>query len=63
MNRLIDIKERQTLYFALKKDFQSAYYSNGRNVELALSQVSQLRDRDKEAIRSILYDYIKQLIK
>jgi hypothetical protein len=55
------IQERITSYHFLKKDFQSAYNNNGHNIDLALSQVSNLRNLDKEFIRNILYLYINKL--
>ena len=63
MKRIILCNDRQAAYHFLKKDFQSAYKNNGHNVELALEQVAHLRDVQTSYVRSILFTYIKSLIK
>jgi len=63
MKKEFPLTDRETAYFYLKKDFLSAYKNNGKNIQLALEQVSNLRMLQKEYVRSILSDYIKQLKK
>jgi len=63
MKKEFPLTDRETAYFYLKKDFLSAYNNNGKNIQLALEQVSNLRMLQKEYVRSILSDYIKQLKK
>jgi len=48
-----------TLYYAIKQDFKSAYNSNGHNINLALHQVSQLRGIEVETLKIILRGLLK----
>jgi hypothetical protein len=50
-----------TEYAFYKPDFISAYKNNGHDIELALSQVSVLRDISKDRLRTILKPYLKLL--
>jgi hypothetical protein len=61
MKKEFPLTDRETAYFYLKKDFLSAYKNNGNNIQLAIEQVSNLRMLQKEYVRSVLSDYIKQL--
>ena len=61
MKKEFPLTDRETAYFYLKKDFISAYKNNGNNIQLAIEQVSDLRMLQKEYVRSVLADYIKQL--
>lgn len=63
MKKEFPLTDRETAYFYLKKDFLSAYKNNGNNIQLAIEQVSNLRMLQKEYVRSVLSDYIKQLKK
>jgi hypothetical protein len=56
MKKEFPLTDRETAYFYLKKDFLSAYKNNGKNIQLALEQVSNLRMLQKEYVRSILYN-------
>ena len=61
MKKEFPLTDKETAYFYLKKDFISAYKNNGNNIQLAIEQVSNLRMLQKEYVRSVLSDYIKQL--
>ena len=61
-SKIENLQDRIVLRHVLKADFKSAYNNNGRNVELALAQVSNLRGIEKEKIRSILHSYFKRKI-
>jgi hypothetical protein len=61
-SKIEEIQDRITLRHVLIADYKSAYNNNGRNVELALSLVSNLRGIDKETVRSILHPYFKRKI-
>ena len=63
MKKEFPLTDKETAYFYLKKDFISAYKNNGNNIQLAIEQVSNLRMLQKEYVRSVLSDYIKQLKK
>jgi len=63
MKKEFNIKDRQTAFHFLKKDFMSAYNNNGNNIELSLSQVAHLRDVQTSYVRSILFDFIQDLTK
>lgn len=48
-------------YYNYKADFISAYNNNGNNKEIALSQVSMLRDVPVENLRTILRNHLEKL--
>jgi hypothetical protein len=50
-----------TEYHFYKIDFWSAYNNNGKNIELALAQVSRLRNVEIEHLKVVLKDLIKKL--
>ena len=59
MKKEYPLIDRQTSYYYLKKDFLSAYNSNGKNVDLAIAQISNLRMVEKQYVLSILSSFIK----
>ena len=61
MKKEYPLSDRQTSYYFLKKDFLSAYKSNGGNIDLAIAQISELRMIQKEYVKSILNNFIKKL--
>jgi hypothetical protein len=61
MKKEYPLTDRETSFFFLKKDFLSAYKSNGNNIDLAIAQVSNLRMLQKEYVYSILNKFIKTL--
>jgi len=46
--------DTQTEYYYYKSDFMSAYNANGQNIELAFSQVAQLRRVSVEHLKTVL---------
>ena len=62
VNRLQELQDRIVLRETLKADFNSAYKANGRNVELALQLVANLRGIDKEKVRELLHSFYKKKI-
>lgn len=48
-------------YHRYKADFYSAYNANGKNIELALSQVAMLRQLEVERLKTILQPLIEKL--
>jgi hypothetical protein len=58
MKKIFDIQDRQTALHYLKRDFISAYNNNGENINLALSQVANLRKVEVSYVKSILSNYI-----
>jgi hypothetical protein len=52
------IPNAETAYYFLKKDFKSAYFNNGNNIKLALTQVAKLRELEEGYVETILISYI-----
>jgi hypothetical protein len=53
--------DTETEYHYYKVDFMSAYKANGKNVDLALAQVANLRKIEKEHLKTVLRKLIKKL--
>lgn len=52
--------DAQTEYHYYKVDFLSAYNANGKKVDLALIQVSRLRNVDVEHLKVVLRKLLKK---
>ena len=53
--------DAETSYHFYKADFISAYNANGKNIELALHQVSNYRNIELKHLKTILRKFILKL--
>ena len=59
--KISNIMDSQIEYHYYKADFMSAYNSNGRNIELAFSQVAYLRKVEINHLKTVLRKFVHKL--